>query len=104
MTTKTLLEQQQQEANNTISKLHDEICEMAWDARQYVYDGKANEDTARKIFAINELQGEITFLTNHFYKLVETMDFSELVKKAESYHKHATTLMNKVEKEVKENN
>lgn len=99
MTTLTL-EQGQQQANNTISKLHDEICEMAWDARQYIYDGKANPDTMRKIFAINELQGEITFLTNHFWKLVETTDFGELVKKAESYHKHATTLMNKVEKEV----
>lgn len=99
----TKLTQEQQQAENTISKLHDEICEMAWDARQYVYDGKANSDTMRKIFAINELQGEITFLLNHFIKLVETTDFDVLVKKAESYHKHATTLMNKVEKEVKEN-
>lgn len=99
MTTLTL-EQGQQQANNTISKLHDEICEMAWDARQYIYDGKANPDTMRKIFAINELQGEITFLLNHFIKLVETTDFDVLAKKAESYHKHATTLMNKVEKEV----
>ena len=96
----TKLTQEQQQAENTISKLHDEICEMAWDARQYVYDGKANSDTMRKIFAINELQGEITFLSHHFWKLVEVTDFGELVKKAESYHKHATTLMNKVEKEV----
>lgn len=96
----TKLTQEQQQAENTISKLHDEICEMAWDARQYVYDGKANSDTMRKIFAINELQGEITFLLNHFIKLVETTDFDVLVKKSESYHKHATTLMNKVEKEV----
>ena len=100
----TKLTQEQQQAENTISKLHDEICEMAWDARQYVYDRKANPDTMRKIFAINELQGEITFLLNHFIKLVETMDFDVLVKKAESYHKHATTLMNKIEKEIKENN
>lgn len=100
----TKLTQEQQQAENTISKLHDEICEMAWDARQYVYDGKANSDTMRKIFAINELQGEITFLLNHFIKLVETTDFDVLVKKAESYHKHATTLMNKIEKEIKENN
>lgn len=99
MTTLTL-EQGQQQANNTISKLHDEICEMAYDARQYIYDGKANSDTMRKIFAINELQGEITFLSHHFWKLVEVTDFGELVKKAESYHKHATTLMKKVEKEV----
>lgn len=100
----TKLNQEQQQAENAISKLHDEICEMAWDARQYIYDGKANPDTMRKIFAINELQGEITFLLNHFIKLVETTDFDVLVKKAESYHKHATTLMNKVEKEIKENN
>ena len=77
----TKLTQEQQQAENTISKLHDEICEMAWDARQYVYDGKANSDTMRKIFAINELQGEITFLLNHFIKLVETTDFDVLVKK-----------------------
>lgn len=101
MTTLTL-EQGQQQANNTISKLHDEICEMAYVARQYVYDGKANPDTMRKIFTINKLQGEITFLTNHFWKLVETVDFGELEKKAEKFQKHAETLMRKIEKEIKE--
>lgn len=98
----TTLKQQQQQAENTIIKLRDEICDMAYDTRQYVYDGKANTDTMRMIFLINELQGEIIFLTNHFYELVETTDFGELVKKAERYHKHATTVMNKVEKEIKE--
>lgn len=95
------LEQEQQQAENTISKLRDEICDMAYDARELIYNGKANDfSTARKIFALTEISGEITFLLNHFVKLVETMDFGELVKKAESYHKHATTLMKKVEKEV----
>lgn len=97
------LTKQQQQAENTILQLQLKICDMAYDARRYVYDGKANQNTMRKIFTINELQGEITFLLNHFSKLLGTMDFSELVKKAESYHKHAKTLMSKIEKEVKEN-
>lgn len=98
----TKLNQQQKEAEKKINKLYDGICEMAFNARQYVYDGKANQDTMRKIFAINELQGEITFLLNHFHKLVETINFDVLVKKTENCYKYAKTLMEKIEKELEE--
>lgn len=50
----------------------------------------------------NEASGELAFLANHFSKLVETVDFGELEKKAEKFQKHAETLMRKIEKEIKE--
>ena len=95
------LEQQKQQAGNKVQAIYETVNEIAYDARQLVYNGNTNESTVRKIFGLTEISGELAFLTNHFNKLVETMDFEELVKKAEGFKKHAETLMNKIEKEVK---
>lgn len=100
----TTLEQQKQQAGNKVQAIYETVDAIAYDARQLVYEGNTNFNTVRKIFNLTEISGELAFLTNHFNKLVETMDFEELVKKAESFHKHATTLMSKIEKEVSENN
>ena len=85
------LEQEQQQAEIKVGKIYEAVNEMAYDARQLVYNGITNENIVRKIFGLN-----------HFSKLVETVDFGELEKKAEKFQKHAETLMRKIEKEIKE--
>ena len=96
------LEQEQQQAEIKVGKIYEAVNEMAHDARQLVYNGITNENIVRKIFGLTEISGELSFLTNHFSKLVETVDFGELEKKAEKFQKHAETLMRKIEKEIKE--
>lgn len=91
-----------QQANEKVQELCKETNEIAYILRQLIYTGKANETMTRKICGLSEISGEITFLSNYFEQLNATIGYKELVKKAENYYKHATSLKNKIEKELEE--
>lgn len=96
------LEQQQKRAERKIHKTWEDVNCIAYDVRQYVYKGKVSETTARKIFHINEMDGELCFLNNHFEQLVQTMGHEELVNKAVRFRVHVKKLLEEIENEIAE--
>lgn len=98
----TTLNQQQKRAERKIHKTWEDVNCIAYDVRQYVYKNKLSETTTRKIFNINEIDGELCFLNNHFEYLVQTMDVEELVHKAVRFRVHVKKLLEEIENEIAE--
>lgn len=98
----TTLNQQQKRAERKIHKTWEDVNCIAYDVRQYVYENKLSKMTTRKIFHIHEIDGELSFLNNHFEYLVQTMDVEELVHKAVRFRVTVKKLLEDIEKEIAE--